>query len=529
LFNILSIHEKEVNSVQGIKHGLDLRELKFTTTTLLEEACRTAKDRTFLEFPSRGFKATYGEFQAQVNRIANLLTEQGIKKSDKVAIMSENSPEFIHVSYAVTSMGAIWVPVNSLLLGESLRYIMDVSDSTYVIVSARYREQIEEAIGKVDRPIQLLSLEEVYEAARGKPAEYKSPAEPDDLCYLLYTSGTTGFPKGVLHTHISNIRTGVRTEEAIETTSDDRVYIQLPFFHAWANLAMLGLIYYKAAMVVDERFHADTYWENVDKYKITQGHWTGTMPLNLLKLPESSLDQKAGITVFGTIGSMYDVIKERWPNNRYQSLFGLSEHATFSVVLPDGDPRSDGKPKYPDEVFILDDNEKPLPQGETGEIMIRCKCGVHMQGYYKNPEATAKTLRGDDLYTGDLGYLDENGNLHFAGRKKDALRVRGEMVSIDHTEHLINQHPKIAESAITPYRPPEKEVQKEDEIVAHIVPKKGEILTPEEFHMWSEQNLARFMRPRYIIIRDSLPKTATERIQHFKLKGEGIKEATKLF
>ena len=116
-----------------------------------------------------------------------------------------------------------------------------------------------------------------------------------------------------------------------------------------------------------------------------------------------------------------------------------------------------------------------------------------------------------------------------AGRKKDALRVRGEMVSVDHTEHLINQHPNVAESAITPYRPPEKEASKEDEIVAHIVPKKGETLTPEGFMKWSEENLARFMRPRYVVFRDSLPKTATERIQHFVLKDEGIKGATKLF
>jgi len=222
---------------------------------------------------------------------------------------------------------------------------------------------------------------------------------------------------------------------------------------------MLGVIYFKATIVVEERFNAEAYWENVDKYRITQGHWTGTMPLSLLKLPQSDLEQKAKINLLGTVGAMYDTLKARWPNIRVQSLYGLSEHPTFTAVPADDIiPGSDGVPKSPDEVFILDvETEKPLPVGETGEIMIRCKCGVHMLGYYKNPEATAKTLRGDDLYTGDLGYLDERGHLHFAGRKKDALRVRGEMVSVDHTEHLINQHPRVAESAITAYRPPEKQ------------------------------------------------------------------------
>jgi crotonobetaine/carnitine-CoA ligase len=236
------------------------------------------------------------------------------------------------------------------------------------------------------------------------------------------------------------------------------------------------------------------------------------------------------MTVLVTGGAMYNDLKERWPNIRFQSVYGLTEHpgATF-VPASEVIPGSDGVPWYPDEILILDNNEKPLPQGETGEIVIRCKCGRRLLGYYKNSEATAITLRGDDVYTGDLGFIDKKGHLHFVGRKKDALRVRGEMVSVEHTEHLINQHPKIAESAITPYRPPEKEATKEDEIVAHVVLVKGAKLSALDFHAWSEKNLPRFMRPRYLVFRSSLPKTATERIQRFILKNEGITGATKLF
>ncbi len=152
-----------------------------------------------------------------------------------------------------------------------------------------------------------------------------------------------------------------------------------------------------------------------------------------------------------------------------------------------------------------------------------------MKGYYKNEEATAKTIRGDDLYTGDLGQLDERGHLHFVGRKKDAFRVRGEMVSAEHVEHLITGHPKVAECAIVGYRPPEKEALKEDEIIAHLVLKPGEALSAEEFASWSEANLPRFMRPRYVRLRESLPKTATERIQRFKIREEGLDCCTRLF
>ena len=509
---------------------LDLREINYTTATLLEEACMTVKDKILLEFPERNYKATYGEFQAQTNRVANLLEEKGITRGDKVAIMSENSPELLHMFYGLNNTGAIWVLINNRLVGESLRYIIDVSDTTYLIVSVRLREQIGEVIKKVDRLIQIFSLEELDKEAEGKSPVYKSPTKPDNICYLLHTSGTTGFPKGVIHTHNSNIRSGVRSLEAGGTTSNTRAYMQLPFFHAWAILALMGIIYFKATMVVDERFHADTYWENVAKYKINQGHWTGTMPLNLLKLPPSDFEKKTKMNIFGTVGSLYDRIKARWPNLVPQSEYGLSEHPTSTATLEDDIvPGSDGRAKPTDKIFILDEIGKPLPVGETGEIIIECHCGCCMQSYYKNPGATAQMLRGDRVYTGDLGYLDEHGHLHFAGRKKDALRVRGEMVSVDHAEHLINQHPKIAESAITPYRPPEKEAMKEDEIVARIVVKSGETLTPEEFKEWSDQNLAKFMRPRYVVFKNSLPKTATERIQHFKLKEEGIKGATKLF
>jgi crotonobetaine/carnitine-CoA ligase len=128
-----------------------------------------------------------------------------------------------------------------------------------------------------------------------------------------------------------------------------------------------------------------------------------------------------------------------------------------------------------------------------------------------------------------LGFLDEEGHLHFAGRKKDALRVRGEMVSVEHIEHLIHAHPKIAESAVVGYRPPEKEALKEDEIVAHLVLQKDAQITPVEFSKWAEENLARFMTPRYLVFREGLPKTATERVQRYKLREEGIEKAIKLF
>lgn len=510
---------------------IDLTKTHYTTADLLREACDTSKDKTFFHYIPRKSKETYGQFADNVNRMSNLLEKTtGIGKGSMVCTMSENSPELLHTFSAITNIGAVWVPINGQLIGESLRYIIDVSDANHVCTSATYRDLVSEAIVNIKRPVQILSIEELAEKSKKMAREYRSPTHPDDIACIVYTSGTTGFPKGVMHTHNSVIRTGIRALEVVETTPDDQIHVYLPFFHAWAYLIMLGTLYFKATMVIDEKFNIQTYWDNIETYRITQDHWTGTVPVSLMKLPKSEVEQRIKMNVFGTFGALYESMKERWPNLRFQSLYGQTEHPCATSVPADRIfPGSDGIPKSPDEILIMDETGVVLPHGEVGEIVVRCRCGVRFKEYYKNPEATAETIKGEDLHTGDLGYLDNEGHLHFSGRKKDALRVRGEMVSVEHIELLINGHSGIAESAIVGYRPPEKEKLKEDEIVAHLVLKPDETMSAEKFNVWSEKNLARFMRPKYVVFRESLPKTATNRIQRFKVREEGILGATKLF
>lgn len=512
--------------------GIDITQINFSTWDLMSRAAEMAGDKPYIIYTPRGEDAiTFGEFAQTVNRISNLLVEDyGVQQGDKVCTMAENVPELLYTIMAITNIGAVWVPINVMLVGESLKYIVDASDATYVCVTDKYKEVVESVLGDAARPVRLLPIFELSGMAGEKQPEFKSPARPDDTSMILFTSGTTGFPKGVMHTHNTYIRTGIRGLEALETDSTHRIHVFLPFFHGWAYLIMLGALYHTCTMIMEDRFHAETYWETIDRFQVTQDHWTGTVPLNLMKLPESEYEKKVDLKILGTFGALYDDMKSRWPNLSFQSLYGQTEHPFITEVPPDQIfPGSDGIPKYPDEILILDNEGNPVPQGETGEIVCRCKCGVVMKGYYKNEEATRQTLRGTDLYTGDLGYLDEKGHLHFAGRKKDALRVRGEMVSVEHIEHLVNAHELIAESAIVGFRPPEKEALKEDEIIAHLVLQPGAALTAEAFNEWAQENLARFMRPRYVVFREKLPKTATERVQRFKLRDEGIKDAVKMF
>jgi crotonobetaine/carnitine-CoA ligase len=511
--------------------GVDITSIGLTTRDLMREATRTHRDKPYLTYLPRQSVETFGQFEEKVNRIANLLKEEhGVKPGDKVCTMAENVPELLHTIMAITNLGALWVPINNLLVGESLRHIVDNSDATFICVGDRYADGVRRVLGAIGRPIDLISITDLPDRARNASAECECPVGFADPSMILFTSGTTGFPKGVLHTHGSYIRTGVRGLEVLGTDDSHRIHLYLPFCHGWAYLLMLGSLYYKCQLIMEDGFHAETYWDTIRRYGVTQDHWTGTVPLKLMKAPGSAFEKTVRLGVIGTFGALYSHMKDRWPTIRFHSLYGTTEHPFMTEVPPQHvKPGSDGIPKYPDEILTVDDAGNPVPAGEVGEIVCRCRCGVVMQGYYNNPEATSHSLRSGDLYTGDLGRLDEEGHLQFVGRKKDALRVRGEMVSVEHIEHLIHGNPKITESAIVGYRPPEKEALKEDEIVAHLVLQQGAEMTPEEFTSWAEQNLARFMVPRYLVFRDALPKTATERAQRFKLREEGIEKAFKLF
>lgn len=200
--------------------GIDITEINYTTRDLMRRASEDSRDKPFLEYIPRNTTETFGEFEANVNRISNLLKEKcGVQKGHKVCTMAENIPELLHTIMAITSIGAVWVPINVMLMGESLRYIIDASDAAFVCVSEKYKESVAEVVGRIDNPVELLPLSELGRMAQEMSAESECPVGPDDTSMIIFTSGTTGFPKGVMHTHNTYIRTAVRGSKPSRPTA----------------------------------------------------------------------------------------------------------------------------------------------------------------------------------------------------------------------------------------------------------------------------------------------------------------------
>ncbi|MDD4996750.1 MAG: class I adenylate-forming enzyme family protein, partial [Syntrophales bacterium] len=381
---------------------IDITKINMTTGELLKTACATDREKLFIYFIPGESGETFGEFEEKVNRLSNYMERiLKIRKGDKVCTMAENSPELLHTIISLNCVGAVWVPLNNQLIGESLKYIIEDSDAGHVFASAIFEERIRDLHDQM-RPVEIHSIGEVSDKSAAMPKTYDSQSDPDEINVIIYTSGTTGFPKGVMHTHLSNIRVGARSLGILETTKDERIHVYLPFFHAWAYAILMGALYYRASLYIDKAFNAGTYWADIDKYSITQDHWTGTVPVGLMKLPSSAEDKQRSLKIFGTFGALYEQMIQRWPRLRFQSLYGQTEHPAATAVPPDQIFQgSDGLPKSPDEILIVDDNGNILSPGPVGEIVIRCRCGAGFQGYYKNSAATAATLKGRDIYTGD--------------------------------------------------------------------------------------------------------------------------------
>lgn len=420
------------------------------------------------------------------------------------------------------------VPINVSWKGELLNYILNHSDSETLVVEESLFPQIEEILGTCPRVQRIFirsggsvplkesyhRLEKLFEASSGEPQVSLTRYDPFEI---MYTSGTTGRSKGVVRWSEYLILRGLRTVQYMGYTGEDTLYTCLPLYHGNAqNLTAMPALLANARLALGKRFSASNFWNDIRRYGASVFNFVGTMiPILYKQEPKGNdADNPVRLARGGNIPPKI------WKD--FESRFGLTLVETYGTTeggsiwnMPEGKIGSIGKPPYFNEARIVDEADQELPQGKIGELIIRPRDPEEKWvEYYKEPEATQDKIRGGWFRTGDLAYRDEEGWFFFVGRKKDAIRRRGENISASEVELVIMSHPNVLECAC--FGVP-SELGEEDVMVC-VVPRPGMSLSPQELVSFCEKRMAYFMIPRYMEFAERLPKTPTERIEKYKLK-----------
>ena len=502
---------------------------------LLDKRAADNRDKNFLYFKNE--KITYKEISDISRRVVSGYVKVGIKKGDNVCIMLPNSPEYLYAWFGLARLGAVEVPVNAAFKGDFLRHVIDDCDAKVAIVHDQYIERfklIQQNLPKLEKLIVVggegatnikftsLPFTELLKSSEKTPEQEVGPY---DVGAIMYTSGTTGNPKGVILTQGMQWNCASENVKLRELNAEDIVYSCLPLFHANAQfLTAIPCLIASASYAMGEKFSPADFWDEIRSYKATQFNFIGAMLSLIYKMPTKEDDAKHLVRLAYGAPVPKDIYWEcrRRFNIRFLEPFGLTESGIIAMNFynePNPKLGSFGKVADGYEIRIVDNNDYEVPPGEVGEIISRTtRPNLMMAGYYKLPEKTLDASRNLWFHTGDYAFKDHDGYFYFVDRKKDYLRVGGENVSSMQVEATVNTHPHIAESAATGTRTEGGE----DAMVLFLVLKPGKSLTPDEFMTWAEERLPRFAMPRYIEFLEQLPKTPTERIEKYKLKERGV-------
>lgn len=508
-----------------------------TLAELLSKKARKNGDKTAVITDEK--KVTYEQLDNISSNVAGGFRSLGVSKGDKVVIFMPNSLEFLYIWFGLMKLGAVAVPLNISLKGPLLKYQINDSDAKVAVVDKQLLPpylEIKNALEKVtvhltneENADGFLHIDILTES--DKPVEKNEIVHPSDPATIMYTSGTTGPPKGVVLPHNAYINTAHMNASIAEAREGDIFYSTVPFFHTSGQLQIiLPALINDLTAAFDPWFHASQFWQNAVKYRATVIFLISSMVNILLKQPASEYDRSHFVRVAMTGGAT----KDTWPifekrfGVRVLEGFGMTETCAIAIFNRGNDVRvgSVGKPLPYFEARIVDDEDNELPPGKVGELVIRPrKPYVMMLEYYKKPDETVKAWRNLWFHTGDLFYRDEDGFFYIVGRKKESIRRRGENISPYEIESVVNEHPSVLESAAVGVP---SELGDED-VKVFIKLKPGTQLDFMEFIKWCDNKLPYYMVPRYVEIVDELPKTPTQRIQRFLLKERGVGNAFDAF
>ena len=514
-----------------------------TTTTVAAARRQTIADllrRSAVRHPARtaivdgDVRLTYAELNQAVDRTANALAERGLAKGDRLALLGHNSLGFVVTYFASARLGLICVPVNYMLGASEVAYILEHSGATAMVAEDMLLPLAEAGIATAGRE-RLVTVRGVIGDALGpgwEPvaewAAHPDATEPivdltdDDPVELLYTSGTESRPKGTILTSRSLIAQHVSCFVDGEMTPDDVEVHALPLFHsAQLHCFFTPSIQLGAVNVLLPKADPAAMLAAVEAERATKLFGPPTVWIALLNHADFDRRDLSSLRkgYYGASVMPVEVLAElgeRLPGVRLFNFYGQTEMAPVATVLgPDDQVRkagSAGRPALNVETIVVDDDGRPMPAGEVGEIVHRSPQA--MLGYWDDPEKTAETFRDGWLHTGDLGILDDEGYLYVVDRKKDMIKSGGENVASREVEEVIHAHSAVAEAAVFGIPHP----RWIEAVAAVVVPRAGRELAPEDVTAFCRERLAGFKTPRYVVVADGLPKNPSGKILKRELR-----------
>jgi len=498
-----------------------------TIKHFIDKRAEQEPSKIFLIAPEPGLSLTYGRLKKDSATLGRHLTRMGLSKDDKVSYMLSNGYQTTKIFLGAMYAGFVIAPLNLMAQPSQLEYVLDHSDTKLVFYSEDQKEKLEAALEKIDRTIQTIQVDNDAETIFSRdeaPSDFDLPeVTEDDDAMLLYTSGTTGTPKGVVLSHKNMVAGGHYTAMAHELTPQDRALCSLPVYHInGAVVTVVAPLVSGGSVVMPHKFSRSNFWDLISEHACT---WFSVVPTIISYLHSSpDFDEKKyslGQLRFGRSASsalptaLHKGFEERFKAPIIETM-GLTETAApvFSNPL-DPSKRKYGSPgrAVGNEARIADEAGADVPRGTCGEIMIR---GDNvMKEYYKAPELTAKAIEPDGwLHTGDLGYMDEDGFVFVTGRLKELIIKGGENISPREIDEVLYCHPAVMDSAAVGI----EDEHYGEEIMCCVVLKPNCSTTEEELRSHCLKRLGEFKTPKVIKFMDDLPKGPSGKIQRIKLR-----------
>lgn len=506
-----------------------------------EEKVSRIPDKTSFVFQDQAF--TFKEFDRLVNRVANSLSELGVGYGDRVGGFMPNCLEWLVLYFAIAKLGAANVFVNTQYTAELLQHAFRVTDLKAVMVSASLLpvyEKVRDCFPQLSPqilvddsgrecpvPPGMIDYRQLLSGSPSDPPQVDLP--PRTPLQFIFTSGTTGLPKPCVTSHRYILSMTRRISRLFQATPEDRFLSCLPNYHGNVYIGTFSALMADAVAIIESRFSASQYWHWVRKYDATvlTLHIT---PMNLLlkqPLRPDDTDHPARAGMF-LVGEGAVPFLKRFGLSLGLSMYGSTEAGGFCTMSPFGpdaehDSRFSGRPRDDVEVQIWDENDEAVAPGTVGEIVIRDKTAhTIFSGYYNMPEKTASACRNFWFHSGDMGYLDAGGGLHFVGRTEESIRVKGEFIPVDKLEACVRRYPTVAECAAVGV--PSDLGEEEIKLYIKLQPGAGE--DPQAICSHCTEHLPRFMIPRYIAYVEEFPLASSAlKIQKVKLKAEGAGNA----